>query len=396
MSDYSCCSHLSVAELPSETSLLARLRHRQDLRASMLEEQESGSHSCSNLQRSIIPKSYSRTTGLDSSSPGSLLTKLRRLQDSRASIVEQEQDGVEPFNVTSQVATSKNYSRSSKIGDELPHSLLTKLRRRQEQRASMTEEIEKPPQSNHSRRSQLVPRKSYFCDRNVVDNLQSPLLGRLRHRQELRASKVVQSWETQYNLNTSYSAAAGDWDYEKSIFSNTPPPVPSHGISDAWFGLPYAQMYISRSGVDGYFTSHTRRAGRAQFPTLEITGVSISDLLCILGKTADDRHATNASSVFGGNPVQRYNQRLGQQEQRPKSSENPRPRSPYLFSVDDEPPSTATIAADHSQVVSPDDSLVEQCRIVHVSSVAELRPDKPHLVSVDCVGNSYSIKPSFA
>ncbi|KAJ2613178.1 hypothetical protein H4S08_002355 [Coemansia sp. RSA 1365] len=361
----------------------------------MVEEQESGFHSCSSLQRSITPKSYSRTAGLDYSSPDSLLTKLRRLQDFRASIVEQEYDGFEPSNVTPQVATSKNYSRSSKIGDELPHSLLTKLRRRQEQRASMAEQIEKTPQSNNSHRPPLIPTKSYSCDRNVLDNLHNSLLGRLRHRQELRASKVVQSWETQ-NLDTSYSAEVGDWDYEKSIFSNTPPPVPSHGISDAWFGLPYAQMYISRSGVDGYFTSHTRRAGRVQFPTLEITNVSISDLLCILGRSADDRHATNPSSISGGNQVQRYNQRLGQQEQRPKSSDNPRPRSPYLFSVDDEPPSTATIAADYSQVVSPDGSLVEQCRIVDISSVAELRPDKPHLVSVDCVGDNYSIKPSFA
>ncbi|KAJ2800497.1 hypothetical protein H4R20_004036 [Coemansia guatemalensis] len=398
--DHGFYSRSSVAELPSEAPLLARLRYRQDLRASMVGEQGSDTHAYNSSKRLTMPRRYTRTTGIDNNSPDSLLTKLRRLQDLRASIVEQDQCDTEPCNDASRVATPKNYSRSSEVGEKPPHSLLTKLRHRQEQRASMAERTENTPPPNNVSRPPLIATKSYTCDKNVLYNSNSSLLGRLRHRQEERASKAVEQWETQqYNMDTPYSAAVSSWLYEKSIFNNSPPPVPSHGISDAWFGLPYAQMYISKTGTDGYFTSNIRRAGRVQFPTLEMSGVKISDLLRILGRSADDRHATNLSSVFGGNPVQCYNQQKLLLPQQPKSEslEDPRPRSPYLFSVDSEPPSTAATEASHSQVVSPSPGgAVEQCRIVHISSVAELQPDKPQLVNVDSVGENYTIKPSFA
>ncbi|KAJ2082891.1 hypothetical protein H4R24_001221 [Coemansia sp. RSA 988] len=397
MSSHSFYSQPSVAELPSEAPLLARLRYRQDLRASMIEGQESSAHPYNSSRQFTMSSSYTRTTKIGSSSPDSLLTKLRHLQGLRASMVEQEQSDVTACNASPQIRTPKNYSRSSEIDTAPPHSLLRKLRHRQEQRASMAEQTENAPQPNRSCRPPLIATKSYSCDRNSLYNSQSSLLGRLRYRQEVRASKVVQQWEAQHNMDSSYSATISAWLYEKSIFDNTPPPVPSRGISDAWFGLPYAQMYISKTGIDGYFTSHIRRAGRVQFPTLEVSEVRISDLLRILARSADDRHATNPPIESGGDPVQFYNQLLLlSQQSKSESSESPRPRSPYLFSVDIEPPLTAATKTSHLQAMSPGDgSQIEQCRIVNVNSLAEMQPDKPQLVNIDCVGDSYIIKPGF-
>ncbi|KAJ2154877.1 hypothetical protein J3F82_000789 [Coemansia sp. RSA 637] len=266
-----------------------------------------------------------------------------------------------------------------------------------------------------------------------------PTLERFRRRSHTSSSGTTLVQDMAYHFDPPSHLPIHADDFDVTQFDNTPPQPFSHDISNAWFGLPYAQRCgtgqlgntrLQRSQTVGNVLvrrNHIRRAGRVQVDvkrssTLEKAATKMADLLRFRNRAANNRQPNSPSSTFGSDQVGRLDQPQPQPQEafackkilraphhsakHAKHATMPAAVSVFAAAGMEAWPGVHEKRAVDVQNFCPADKRSRSSsdrttnkgstNIFCVNGIATLSTHKPQLVTIASVGGKFTIVPSHA